>query len=230
LQKNIFNITVNLTGISSNWYTVSTKPSYIYGSETKDVKIDFNIPTDAEAKTYSIAINVKGNTSDGKTISATSNVNMLINYPPSNLPPSYATASSNITSDGKIVFSLRWFADSGMSGYIFSSNMSGEWENESWTPLAGTIGSLDVEKNLSSASETVAWKIYANDSSDMWSSSDEYTAISRPAPSNYMNLLFIAVIVVIVLAFAIVFITYRKKSKKEKVEYVYNKDDKKSLY
>ncbi len=230
LQKNIFNITVNLTGVSSNWYTVSAKPSSIYSGETKDVKIDFNIPTDAEAKTYSIAINVKGATSDGKTISAASNVNMIVTSPSINLPPSYATSSSNLT-EGKIVFSLRWFADAGMSGYIFSSNISGEWVNDSWTLLTGTSGSFDVEKDLNSTSDTVAWKIYSNDTSNAWTSSDEYTVSTKPAPSGYMNLLIIVVIVVIALAFAVIFITRMKKSKKEKVEYVYNKDDgKKTIY
>lgn len=230
LQKNIFNITVNLTGVSSDWYTVSAKPSSIYSGETKDVKIDFNIPTDAEAKTYSIAINVKGATSDGKTISAASNVNMIVTSPSINLPPSYATSGSNLT-EGKIVFSLRWFADGGMSGYIFSSNMSGEWVNDSWTLLTGTSGYFDVEKDLNSTSDTVAWKIYSNDTSNAWSSSDEYTVSTKPAPSGYMNLLIIVVIVVIALAFAVIFITRMKKSKKEKVEYVYNKDDgKKTLY
>jgi hypothetical protein len=231
MQKNIFNITVNLTGISPDWYNVSTKPSYIYINEAKEVKIDFNIPSDAEAKTYSITISVKGNTSDGKTISAAKSVNMEITSPVTSLPPSYATASGNLTSDGKIVFSLRWFADAGMSGYIFSSNMSGEWVNDSWTPLTGTSGSFDVTKDLNSTSETVAWKIYSNDTSNAWTSSDEYTVNTKPAPSGYMNLLIIVIIVVIVLAFVIIFITRTRKSKKEEVEYVYNKDDgKKSLY
>jgi hypothetical protein len=230
LQKNIFNITVNLTGVSSDWYTVSTKPSSVYGGETEDVKIDFNVPTDAEAKTYSITINVKGATSDGKTISTASNVNMIVTSPSINLPPSYATPNNNVT-EGKIVFSLRWFADGGMSGYIFSSNMSGEWVNDSWTSLTGTSGSFDVEKNLNSTNDTVAWKIYSNDTSNAWTSSDEYTVSIKPAPSGYMNLLIIVVIAVIALAFAVIFITRMRKSKKEKVEYIYNKEaDKKTFY
>jgi len=229
MQKNIFNITVNLTGISPEWYTVSTKPSSIYSSETKEVKIDFNIPTDAEAKTYGITINVKGSTSDGKTISAASNVNMVVTSPPSNLPPSYATASSNITNDGKIIFSLEWFADSDMSGYIFSSNMSGEWKNDSWIPLTGSSGLFNVTKDLNSTSGAVAWKIYANDTSNDWSTSDEYTVSTKPASPDYMNLLFIVILVVIALTFVIIFIT-RKRKPKEKVEYIYNKNDNKNLY
>jgi len=229
VQKNIFNITVNLTGISPEWYTVSTKPSSIYSSETKEVKIDFNIPTDAEAKTYGITINVKGSTSDGKTISAAGIVNMVVTSPPSNLPPSYATAGSNMTNDGKIIFSLEWFADSGMSGYIFSSNMSGEWVNDSWTPLTGSSGLFNVTKDLNSTSGAVAWKIYSNDTGNDWAASDEYTVSTKPASPDYMNLLLIVILVVIALAFAIIFLT-RKREPKEKVEYVYKKDDNKNLY
>jgi len=232
MLKNIFNITVNLAGTPLEWYNIS-QPSYIYSGETKEVKINFSIPSDAEPKTYSITISVYGNTSDGKTVDAVENLNMLITGPVQNMPPSLFEGSSNTNIAGsEAMFLLDWSDDFGLSGYIFSSNNSGMWENDSWVILTGKSGWINVTKILNSnVGSVVAWKIYANDTSNEWSMSDEYI-VNVAAPG--FDVFFIAIVLVIVLILIIVLIFFFKiikrkgKGKKEEVEYVYSKEDYKS--
>ncbi len=227
MLRNIFNITIELIGISSDWYTI-TQPSYIYSGDTEEVKIDFNIPSDAEAKTYGITINVNGNTHDGEDISVTKDVDVLITSPVQNEPPSYSTSNINTTVAGSVaMFSLEWSDDDGLSGYIFSSNISGTWENDSWVPLTDESGWIDVIKILnSSIGSVVGWKIYANDTDNEWAVSDEYIVKVTAAAGFDMTFILIILIVVAILIAVLIFIRKIKpKVEEEEVEYVYNRED-----
>jgi len=224
MSKNIFNITVNITGIPSSWFAIS-KPSYIYGGETKEVKINLTIPSDAEAKTYSIYINVKGNTSDNKAISVIEDTTMTVTRTSQaqNQPPTYITGYNNRTVE-EGMFLLEWEDDNGLSGYIFSSNLTGEWINDSWIPLNGNSGLINVTKVINSSSSSIAWKIYANDTGSEWSMSDEYIleASIKTTKTDYSMILIIIIsAAVIIIVFTVILIL--KKGKK--VEYVYSKED-----
>jgi len=229
MLKNIFNIEIDLTGISSEWYNIISQPLYVYGGKTKEVKINLNIPSDAEPKIYSITINVKGETSDGKTITVVKNLNIRITGPAQNKPPSYIVGYINTTIAGEnVMFSLKWSDDYGLSGYIFSSNNSGIWENDSWTPLTGSSGWFNVTKILNSnVGSRVAWKIYANDTNNEWSISDENIVIVTEAAGFDMFFIIVIVLVIIIISvIAIIFIRKRKpKEKEEEVEYVYSREE-----
>jgi hypothetical protein len=188
------------------------------------VKINFNIPSDVEPKAYNFVIKVKGNTSDGKVMNANKSASITITAMAQNQPPSLFTEQSNTTSN-EVIFSLEWSDDYGLSGYIFSSNISGEWKNDSWVPLEGTSGLFNVSKALNSTSSAVAWKIYANDSSNEWTSSNEYVVISRPETTGPSIILIIASVVVV--AIAVIFFISRKGFKKEekKIEYIFKKEE-----
>ena len=224
MSKNIFNITVNITGIPSSWFAIS-KPSYIYNGKTKEVKINLTIPSDAEAKTYNIHINVKGNTSDNKAILVIEDTTMSVTKTSQaqNQPPTYITGYNNRTIE-EGMFLLEWEDDNGLSGYIFSSNITGEWINDSWIQLNGNSGLINVTKVINSSSSSIAWKIYANDTGSEWSMSDEYIfeASIKTTKTDYSMILIIIIsAAVIIIVFTVILIL--KKGKK--VEYVYSKED-----
>ncbi|NIM47317.1 MAG: hypothetical protein GTN40_04130 [Candidatus Aenigmarchaeota archaeon] len=231
MLKNIFDIKIDLAGVPPEWYSI-TQPSSIYGGVTKEVKINFNIPSNAEPKIYSITISVSGNTSDGITIVVSENLDMLITGPIQNMPPSLFEGSINTDIAGsEVMFLLDWSDDFGLSGYIFSSNNSGVWENDSWVPLTGKSGWINITKILnSSVGSIVAWKIYANDTSNEWSISDEY-AVEVTAlgfDMSFIVIVFIIVIVIVVLIFILkrIKIRGRRKTKdEEEIEYVYSEED-----
>ncbi len=230
MLKNIFNIETDLTGISSEWYNVISQPLYIYSGGTEEVKINLNIPSDAEPKIYSLRINVKGETSDGRNITVVKNLNMRITGPAQNKPPSYLVGYINTTIAGTgIMFSLKWSDDYGLSGYIFSSNNSGLWENDSWVLLTGKSGWINVTKILNSnVGSAVAWKIYSNDSENKWSISDEnIVTVTEAAGFDMSFIVFIVLIIVIILIVIIIFIRKRKTKEEEveEVEYVYSREE-----
>lgn len=228
MLKNIFNITINIIGISSEWYGITSQPSSIYSKETKEVKIVFDIPPDAETKTYSITIFVEGKTSDEKFISATENLNMIITGPIQNKPPYLFDGSGDMNIAGtETTFSLEWSDDFDLSGYIFSSNNSGVWENDSWIPLIGKTGLISVTKELNSnVGSVVAWKVYANDSSNEWSVSNEYIIITEAVGGFDMFFIVIIIIIIIVVVFTIIFIRKRRTTEEEKeIEYVYSREE-----
>jgi len=50
--------------------------------------------------------------------------------------PEWSDNSTNSTESGEAVeFRLKWADDIGLSGYVFSTNNTGTWENETWTPF-----------------------------------------------------------------------------------------------
>jgi len=226
MSKNIFNITTILTGMSSDWYNVTK--TYIYSSETKEININLTIPPDAESKTYSITIDVRGNTSDGKAVSVSENANMMVTSDAKNQPPSYYSDRSNTTSTGELMFLLELTDDHGLSGYIFSSNISGIWENDSWAPLSGYMETINVTKIAGqNVTDVIAWKIYANDSSNEWITTDEYIYNVKSSTTLGFDMfsIVIALVVMGILAVVIFFVLKRGKGKKEEVEYVYSKEE-----
>jgi len=222
--KNIFNLSVILSGIPSEWFTVE-KPSYIYVDETKAIKIYINVPADTESKSYPVKINVSGHASNGTVMSVEKSSVLVVNGTALNRPPSYFSGYTE-TSGSETSFSLEWHDDNGLSGYIFSSNASGTWENETWIPMTGTDGLFNVNKSLSSqAGSAVAWKIYANDSNGDWSASNEFmVATNQVAPTD--STLIMIPIAIFIAAVAIIILLVKKKHKAPKEpEYVYNMDD-----
>lgn len=89
--------------------------------------------------------------------------------------PRYAsnmTMGSNITNT-TTYFTVYWYDDIGLSGYIYSTNLTGSWLNDSWASMTGTDNWSNVTKILNTAAGTsVGWKVYANDTDNLWNSTE----------------------------------------------------------
>jgi hypothetical protein len=80
-------------------------------------------------------------------------------------------------------FTLDWSDNSGLSGYIFSTNNSGTWQNSSWISFGGALSKTawNVTVLNSSVGAVVQWKYYANNSNSNWAVSDTYSLTTKSA-------------------------------------------------
>ena len=87
-----------------------------------------------------------------------------------NAYPKWSNPSTNDTNHNvPTKFSVYWTDDYGLSGYIFSTNNSGSWVNDSWVSLSGTTSWVNVTKTLTSTNgAVVGWRVYVNDSDGAW--------------------------------------------------------------
>jgi len=82
--------------------------------------------------------------------------------------PTYSDVGTNTTeADQPCLFHAKWTDDMGLSGYIFSTNNTGTWTNDTWTPLSGVSDWSNVTKTLdSTVGARVEYMFYCNDTSD----------------------------------------------------------------
>jgi len=100
-------------------------------------------------------------------------------------PPAYSLNSTGSTEVGEeIDFRLKWTDDVGLDSYIFSfDNCIGSFFND--TVVSFVDGKRRVPKKTAWSNVakvistttgcTIRWKVYANDTSDNWSTSEEYS-------------------------------------------------------
>ena len=228
LEETIIDLQVSLTGLDPSWYTIENIPDALLTGGSVIVRINFDIPPDADIKKYYMEIRVTGK-ANGATKTATSEMALTVQYeePVPNQPPFYSNHMSNNTIAGEgVLFSLRVFDDTGLSGFIFSTNNSGAWVNDSWVPLIGTESDIEVIKNLNPATGLViGWRVFVNDTDNEWTSSEEYflTTIKREGEIDY------TVPIIIVIVFAAVALILLIKNRvgvktKKNVIYVYTKE------
>lgn len=68
-------------------------------------------------------------------------------------------------------FNVFWQDPAGIAGYIFSTNNSGIWQNDSWVPVSGNATSVytTVNKTLNGVPGTgVGWRFYVNNTMGLW--------------------------------------------------------------
>jgi len=79
---------------------------------------------------------------------------------------------SNEFAGASSIFSARWTSSAyALSGYIFGTNNTGRWVNDTWTSWGASLNVAwsNVTKTLSSAvGLKVAWNIWANNSNNQW--------------------------------------------------------------
>ncbi|MBI4182072.1 MAG: hypothetical protein HY520_03845 [Candidatus Aenigmarchaeota archaeon] len=87
-----------------------------------------------------------------------------------NSAPAWSSAGKNATAAGSaVLFFSYWTDDANLSGFIFSTNNTGAWVNDSWASFTGTANWSNVTKILNSTVNiSIGWMIYANDSSNAW--------------------------------------------------------------
>jgi hypothetical protein len=105
-------------------------------------------------------------------------------------PPTYSSISANTTVAGALCsFNCLVNDDTNVSTYIFSTNNTGTWTNDSATTFSNffntTAAWANVTKTLNDAvGNVVSYLWYANDTSDNWSKTEQYnltlTAPYRP--------------------------------------------------
>lgn len=85
-------------------------------------------------------------------------------------PPSYSSISVSATFAGQsCTFYSGWNDNYGLSGYIFSTNNTGLWQNTTWTPFLGTPSLASVTQNLNSnIGAVIGYNWYANNTNGLW--------------------------------------------------------------
>lgn len=156
---------------SSGWfnYTVSGAGTQEInnGTEPTSVLIDGIDKTKGDGWTYS-----------GGTVtvtSASSNASLLWGSggePPDTEPPTWTSIRLNTTEAGlNCEFNCTWSDNTQLSGYIFGTDNSGSWVNETWTTLSGVLDIASVVKTLTSeVDKTIYYRFWCNDTSDNWGS------------------------------------------------------------
>ena len=137
-----------------------------------------NTTTEAIWKAFTPA----GATWDGTTIDIT--------------PPTYSSASTNTTAAGQLcLFYTKWTDETDLAttgGFIFGTNNTGTWSNETWTAFTANPDWSNKTKTLNSTVNLkISWQIWANDTNNNWNSTGEMsfttTAIHTPSLCEYYN-------------------------------------------
>jgi hypothetical protein len=111
-----------------------------------------------------------------------------------NIPISSNPNVDNVIAGQTTHFNVTWNDVEGLSGFIFGTNNTGSWINESWID----IGAGSPLEAISSVSKTlndtvgvvVEWQVWCNDTDDNWDDTgslfvtvEEYPPIPDPAPA-----------------------------------------------
>lgn len=106
-------------------------------------------------------------------------------------PTPSSNSVSSTAAGTSVQFRLKWTSTTGLSGYIFSfDNCRGSFVNSTWTAMTGTSNWSNVTKAINSTVGcTIRWRVYANDSSNNWGTSDIYsfTTTQPVEPFTYSN-------------------------------------------
>lgn len=108
-------------------------------------------------------------------------------------PPTWSNCSSNETKAGVVcLFSVDIADEIGLDGWVYGTNNTGDWVNETWVNLDAhpLTESLQVTKILNNTVDVrVEWTFWFNDTSDNWNStasdSQKYLQTIGHAPFYY---------------------------------------------
>ncbi len=99
-------------------------------------------------------------------------------------PPQYFNNFTTGTAAGQLtLFSLNWTDDTGLSGFIFSTDNTGEWVNSSFVEFGTVNTSWEVVTLNDTLDLTIGWRFYANDTSNNWNGSEVFTLITTDGTS-----------------------------------------------
>jgi cyclophilin family peptidyl-prolyl cis-trans isomerase len=91
-------------------------------------------------------------------------------------PPAYASVSNGLPyKSTQCTFSVLWNDDVNVSGYIFGSNVTGAFVNDTWVAFAkfsnSTAAIASASKTLNnSIGDMIVWRVWCNDSNNRWGS------------------------------------------------------------
>jgi len=110
-------------------------------------------------------------------------VYVVIDYTPAGdtISPTYSNTGTNTTVAGQpCQFSVLWNDNVNVSGFIFGTNNTGAWVNDTWVSFTvfynSTAAWSNVTKTLNSTIHIVIqWQIWANDTSNNWNTTGTQT-------------------------------------------------------
>ena len=107
--------------------------------------------------------------------SPTGKPRLYVMFDSANIPPVSSSASSNVSvtiGQRPVAHSVRWLDLTGnLSGFIFSSNYSGLWQNDSFVPFGGMMNYSNYTKVANESFGVYGWMFYANDTFNAFNSS-----------------------------------------------------------
>jgi peptidylprolyl isomerase len=90
-------------------------------------------------------------------------------------PPTYSDVSTTSTNAGSAcAFRVLWAGNTNVSGYIFGTNNTGVFVNDSWTPFIDFANQTSAYSRVtetldSTIGDVVSWGFWCNDTSNRWS-------------------------------------------------------------
>ncbi|MBR9680263.1 MAG: hypothetical protein GOU98_00370 [Candidatus Altiarchaeota archaeon] len=179
-------ISVLSTNKTGSW----VDESYFDFSESLADYSNFTIQTKGYGNTYTCwkvnANDTAGNLND----SMTQSVNCF-SITDDVIPAWDSNYTSSTVAGAVVEHGVTWSDDGGLSGYIFSyDNCTGDFVNDSWTPLIGTQEVSAAYKGINnSVGCTIQWKFYLNDTSNNWNETDSFSYLTteNQPPTWYDN-------------------------------------------
>jgi predicted GH43/DUF377 family glycosyl hydrolase len=106
------------------------------------------------------------NVTDGVKSATTGSITVMLPI----TAPSYSGISVSTTLAGQsCTFYSAWNDNYGLSGYIFSTNNTGTWQNTTWTPFPSTPALVSVTQTLNSnVGVEIDYIWYANNTNGLW--------------------------------------------------------------
>ena len=96
-----------------------------------------------------------------------------------------------VLAGGSCVFSSFWSDNVSLGGFVFSTNNTGVWQNDSWVSFGGTPSWANVSKVLSSVvGGVVGYRWFVNDSSGVWAKTGIQTFISSAIRKGAISITF----------------------------------------
>lgn len=84
-------------------------------------------------------------------------------------PQYFDVGTNNTFASNDTLFCVRWTDANALSHYIFSTNNTGTWKNDTEQSLSGTEDWSNVSKTLNeTANIGIGWMVYANNSENKW--------------------------------------------------------------
>jgi PGF-pre-PGF domain-containing protein len=131
-------------------------------------------------------------TLDTNQSTSAKNVTVVVN---DTTAPQYSINSTNNTGIGLATeFRLYWSDNVDLGAYIFSTNNTGTWINDSSVPMGGSANWSNVTKTLNNTvGIAIGWRVYADDNSNNWDASEVFTFVTSDVggttiPPTYSNL------------------------------------------
>lgn len=104
-------------------------------------------------------------------------------------PPTYSNISTNQTIAGlECRFSSLWYDPTVLSGYVFGTNNTGSWINETWTAFTTNPDWANKTKTLNStAGDVIQYEWWANNTSDYWNSTGTHSILTIQLTPTFSN-------------------------------------------